>query len=102
MFQSYTILFSQTPRIEGDFYSRKEGSVTYKKRPIFVKKIFSTNVSGSSLRVVDVAKYLYTPELELTEQLKISTIKYCVPGKTDQMPYKIKKDKRKKGGESKR
>ena len=97
MFQSYTILFSQTPRIEGDFYSRKEGSVTYKKRPIF-----ETNVSGSSLRVVDVAKYLYTPELELTEQLKISTIKYCVPGKTDQMPYKIKKDKRKKGGESKR
>ena len=52
--------------------------------------------------MVDVAKYLYTPESELTDQLKFSIIKNRVPAKTDQMPYKIYKDKRKKSGESKR
>ena len=52
--------------------------------------------------MVDVVKYIYAPGSELPDQSKISTIKNCVPGKTHQMPYKIYKDKRKKGGESKR
>ena len=52
--------------------------------------------------MVDVAKYLYTPESELTDQLKFSIIKNRVPARADQMPNKIYKDKRKKSGESKR
>ena len=54
----------------------------YKKWLLF-NKFF---VTGSNLRVVDVAKYLYTPESELTDQLKFSIIKNRVPAKTDQMP----------------
>ena len=52
--------------------------------------------------MVDVAKYLYTPESELTDQFKFFIVKNRVPAKIDQMPYKIYKDKRKKSGESKR
>ena len=46
--------------------------------------------------MADLAKYLYIPESELTEQLKFSIIKSRVLAKTDQMPYKIYEDKRKK------
>ena len=45
--------------------------------------------------MIGVAKYLYTLESELIDQLKISTIKNCVPGKADQMPYRIYKNLRK-------
>ena len=48
------------------------------------------------MRVVDVAKHLYTPESTLTDQLKFSLIKKRVPGKTDQMRYKICENKCKK------
>lgn len=46
--------------------------------------------------MADLSKYLYIPESELTEQLKFSIIKSRAIAKTDQMPYKIYEDKRKK------
>ena len=42
--------------------------------------------------MADVAKYLYT-ESELTDHLEFFIMKYRIPGKTDQMPYKFYKDK---------
>ena len=73
-----------------------EYSINFRKHPvIFFNKCY---VTGSRLRVLDVVKHLYTPESTLTDQLKFSLIKNSVLGKTDQMRYKICKNKRKKCG----
>ena len=52
----------------------------------FLNKCIAT---GSSLKVVDVAKYPYTLESKLIDQLKFYFIKNRVPVKTDQMPHKM-------------
>ena len=77
-----------------------EYSINFRKHPvIFFNKCY---VTGSRLRVLDVVKHLYTPESTLTDQLKFSLIKNSVLRKTDQMRYKICKNKRKKCGTSQR
>ena len=64
------------------YIQERKVQLLIKNAQLFNKCFFT----ASSLRVVDVAKYLYTPESELPDQLKISTIKNCVPEKTHQMP----------------